>query len=267
MHFGARDRETDRADEAALIRCLRAQREAAGERGDAVDHLYLVGDVFDGYLEYRHLVPKGCVRFQALLAEWVDDGVPVTYLVGNHDPWHGDYFEAELGVRVADTVDARHYGLGVHLEHGDAVGSTHGLYPALRPWMRHPVPVWLYRTLLPADLGIGLARWVSDAMRDHDPDPDLVAALDAYARRLLAPDAPEDAPRDSPAADLVVMGHTHVPTLTVPALDDAARKAYLNTGNWFDARSFGRLDDRGIHLMRWNGTRAVSIEATTLPVG
>lgn len=256
MHFGARGHasargdEPERASEDALIRCLEAQRATAAP----VDHLYLVGDVFDGFVEYRHLVPKGFVRFQAMLAQWTDDGVPVTYLVGNHDPWHRDYFEEELGVRVVETVDTCHAGLTLHLEHGDAVGSTHGLYPALRPWLRHPASVWAYRTLLPADLGIGLARWVSGAVRRPEPDPDLVAALETYATNRLA----------TTAADVVVMGHSHVPALVVPSRNGGPDGAYLNTGNWFDARTFGRLHNGEIHLTHWNGTRAVDIEATVL---
>lgn len=253
MHFGATDPESDRVDEDALIGCLEAQR----EQGETVDHLYLLGDVFDGYLEYGRLVPKGQVRFLGLLARWADDGIPITYLLGNHDPWHRDYFEQEIGVRITESVDARHEGWQVHLEHGDAVGSTHGLYSALRPWLRHPVPVWLYRSLLPADVGLGLARWVSEAVREREADPVLVAALDAHARRLLAG-----------PTDLVVMGHSHVPVLrTYPAPetpDASPVGAYLNTGNWFDARTFGRLDGDGLHLLRWNGTRAMGIEAATL---
>jgi len=248
MHFGAESAEDEHRKEQALIRCLRAE----ADREESIDHLYLVGDIFDGYLEYRHLVPKGQVRFQGLLAEWTDAGIPVTYLTGNHDPWHRDYFATELGVHVTDTVDACHHNLRVHIEHGDAVGSTHGVYPALRPLLRHPLPIALYRSLLPADVGIGLARWVSDAVRDRDPDPDLVAALARHAREQLASDT-----------DLVVMGHCHVPTLDVVDGTTGAG-AYLNTGTWFDDRTYGRLDADGVHLLRWNGTRALSIESTRL---
>lgn len=230
--------------EAALIDCLEAH---AG----AVDHLYLVGDVFDCYLEYRHLVPKGFVRFQGLLARWTDAGVPVTYVVGNHDPWHRDHFRDELGVRLVDgPLEARHYGRSVRLSHGDEVASTHRLFGALRDWMRHPAPVWLYRALLPADLGVRLARWASRALHDDAPDPDVVRALRRRARSRL---------REA-AVDGVVMGHSHV-----PALHRWPEGTYLNTGNWYDARTLGRLDADGFHLLRWNGTRALSIEPAELP--
>jgi UDP-2,3-diacylglucosamine hydrolase len=212
-----------------------------------VEHLYLVGDVFDGFIEYRHLVPKGFVRFQALLARWTDRGIPVTYLLGNHDPWHRDYFENELGVRlVPDSLDVTHGGRRLHLTHGDAVASTHGLYAWLRPLMRHPTPIRLYQSLLPADLGLGLARWVSRALHDEETDPAVVEALRAHARETLC----------DRGADVAIMGHSHD-----AALHTWAEGVYVNTGNWYEHRTLARLDEDGIRLSRWNGTRALDIEA------
>ena len=240
MHFGRGAPRTERKKEAALIECLEAH-------ADRVEHLYLVGDVFDGYIEYRHLVPKGMARFQGLLARWTDRGVPVTYLAGNHDPWHRDYFAHELGVRfVPDALEVEHAGLQLHLVHGDAQGSTHTLYPWLRPLLRHPWAVTLYRTVLPADLGLGLARWVSRRLHDEDADPEVIETLRTHAYTVL----------QQSGTDAVVMGHSHAPALH--AWPDGL---YLNTGNWYEQRTFGRLDDGTMRLQRWNGTRAVDIES------
>lgn len=240
MHFGRGTSAAEREKEQALIDCLEAH-------ADRVEHLYLVGDVFDGFIEYRHLVPKGFVRFQALLARWTDQGIPVTYLYGNHDPWHRDYFEDELGVRlVPESLDATHGRVQVHLTHGDAVASTHGLYAWLRPLMRHPVPVRLYQALLPADLGLGLARWVSRQLHDEETDPSVIEALRTYARDTLRQNA----------TDVAVMGHSHEAALH--AWPDGI---YVNTGNWYEHRTFARLDEDGIRLSRWNGTRVLDIEA------
>lgn len=244
MHFGQHDAATERAKEADLVRCLRAHE-------DAIDHLYLMGDVFNEYIEYRHLVPKGCVRFQGLIATWTDAGIPVTYLAGNHDPWHRDYFSRELGVRMVFDALVEPVGETIgYLTHGDAVATHASAYAALRPWLRHPLPVWLYRTLLPGDAGFRLARWVSRAVHDDAPDPEVIAALQHHARTML----------HSTAATLVVMGHSHA-----PALHTWAEGTYLNTGNWYESRTFGRLDQNGAHLLRWNGERAVAIEAAHRP--
>lgn len=243
MHFGRGSASAERAKESALLDCLEAH-------ADEVDHLYLVGDVFDGYIEYRHLVPKGFVRFQGLLARWTDRGIPVTYLVGNHDPWHRDYFSKELGVHLAsDSIEVTHDGRRLHLAHGDALASTHRFYPWLRALLRHPVPVRLYQTLLPADLGLGLARWVSHHLHEEDPDPTVVETLRAQAQALLQRDG----------LDVVVMGHSHV-----PALHASANGVYVNTGNWYENRSFARLDEKELHLLQWNGTRTVDIESVAV---
>ncbi|MFW5972921.1 MAG: metallophosphoesterase, partial [Bacteroidota bacterium] len=85
IHFGRDSEEVEREKERQLVSCLRS---FSGE----VDGLILLGDIFDYYVEYSTLVPKGFLRFQALLAEWADQGVHVLYLAGNHDPWHIDYY-------------------------------------------------------------------------------------------------------------------------------------------------------------------------------
>nr|WP_260157037.1 UDP-2,3-diacylglucosamine diphosphatase [Salinibacter ruber] len=241
MHFGRGARSAERTKEAALVECLKAH-------ASDIDHLYLLGDVFDGYIEYRHLVPKGFVRFQGLLARWTDRGIPVTYLLGNHDPWHQDHFSEELGVTlIPDSIEATHFGRRLHLAHGDGLAATDPPRSWVRALLRHPVPVRLYRSLLPADIGLGLARWVSRRLHDPDEtDAATPARLRTQAHRLLRHEA----------LDGVVLGHGHE-----PALDRGPDGVYLNTGNWYERRTFARLDEAGLRLQHWNGTRAQSIES------
>ncbi|QXD15875.1 UDP-2,3-diacylglucosamine diphosphatase [Rhodocaloribacter litoris] len=237
IHFGRAGAATERLHEQELVACLRACE-------TAVEGLYLVGDVFDAYIEYRHLVPKGFVRFQALLAEWTGRGVPVTYLVGNHDPWHRDYFASELGVRVV--FDALHeplFGRNVYMAHGDGLAPADRLQRRLRPILRHPVPVRLYRTLLPGDLGLGLARWVKNRFGHQQVSEETITGLREHARRILA----------TTPAELVILGHSHHPEQVRWPEGD-----YLNLGSWRDERTFGLLDERGPRLMRWNGTCPVA---------
>ena len=243
MHFGRGPRAAERDKERALIACLEAH-------GREVDHLYLLGDVFDGYIEYRHLVPKGFVRFQALLARWTDRGTPVTYLLGNHDPWHQEYFSTELGVTVApDAVTARHFGRRLHLAHGDALTAAHQSRRWLRALLRHPVPVRLYRALLPADLGLGLARWVSRRLHDRDDETPVARILRTQAHALLR----------HQTLDGVVLAHSHV-----PALQDSPQGVYANTGTWCKGHTFVCLGENGMHLRQWNGERARVIESVPM---
>ena len=240
MHFGRGARSVERDKEQALIACLEAHE-------NEVDHLYLLGDVFDGYIEYRHLIPKGFVRFQGLLARWTDRGIPVTYLLGNHDPWHQDHFANELGVMlVPDSIECTHAGHQLHLAHGDGLVAADRSRAWLRTLLRHPVPVGLYRTLFPADAGLSLARWVSRALRKRGEDPRTPTILRDQARALLRRDA----------LDGVVLAHSHV-----PALHAGPNGVYANTGNWYERRTFVRLDDEGWHLQQWNGGQTQGIEA------
>ncbi len=237
MHLGRDDTVTERANEAALIACLKAHEHL-------VDRLYLIGDVFDQYIAYRYLVPKGFVRFQGLLAAWTDRGVPVTYLVGNHDPWHDDYFPRELGVRVV--FDALHeplFGHNVYMAHGDGLAPDTRRYNRLKPLLRHPLPVAVYRTILPGDLGFGLARRIKERFGHHGVVPASVTGLRRHARRLL----------QETDTDVVIMGHCHQPERS-----EWPGGCYLNTGSWHDQRTFGCLDENGPHLLCWNGSCAVT---------
>lgn len=243
MHFGRESRTRERADEAALIDCLRSYE-------TVIERLYLVGDVFDEYIEYPTLIPKGFVRFQALLADWTDHGVPVTYLVGNHDPWHRSYFEEELGVRLLfnDTIEPLN-DTSVYLAHGDGLAPTNGLYRRLKPWLRHPVPVWLYRSLLPADGGLRLARWFNRRFGNKAIDPATVEALRIHARRVL---------NETPAT-FAVMGHSHQPEVkTWP------EGTYCNTGSWKETRTFATLDGMDLKLLHWNGEQAVAVDGEVM---
>lgn len=233
MHFGRQGAAEERAREAALIECLRHHE-------DEVTHLYLVGDVFDAYIEYPGLVPRGFARLKGLLATWTDRGIDVTYLAGNHDPWHLGYFQEELGVRfVEETTVEPLYGRHVYLAHGDQFVPSARRYRRLRPLLRHPLAVGLYR-LLPGDAAFRLARWVSRRYSTEAIDHQKVGELEAHARTVL----------QRPDVDLVVMGHVHQPALHV--WDDGT---YLNPGAWFETQTYGVLDEDGIKLLRWNDPR------------
>lgn len=244
VHLGRADPETDRAVEADLIACLDHHR-------DEVEHLYLLGDLFDEFIEYRRLVPKGFARLQGRLAEWTDAGISVSYLVGNHDPWHIDYFEEELGVRVEfGPVVRRHHGRTLYLAHGDVLSEESMARGWLKGWLRHPLPVWIYRSILPGDVGMWLATTVNNSFGNRDLDRDLVERLRVKARRILS---------DS-TVDVVIFGHSHYPELHV-----WPEGGYLNSGYWHESRTFGRLHDGALQLVRWNGHSADVVQDYLTP--
>lgn len=239
LHLGRSNGDDARLRELELLRFMRAMR-------PDVEHLYLLGDVFEAFIEYRHVVPKGFARFKGLLAEWADAGIPITYLVGNHDPWHVDFFEREIGIAVElDDLVSTHDGMRVYLAHGDRVASSSPVKAWLTAWLRHPFPVWIYRHVVPADVGISLAHYVSATFGNRAIDRDLVDALRVHARRILA----------ESAVEAVVFGHSHL-----PELQEWPEGQYLNTGYWHESRTYGVLHDGKLQLMRWNGRAAEIVE-------
>ncbi len=234
-HFGQGARQEERAVEDALLTCLASYEEQA-------THLYLVGDIFDGYIEYRRVVPKGFVRFLSLLAAWTDRGVGVTYLVGNHDPWHRDYFATELGVRVMPGHVLEHVADALcYVQHGDDLGRSGRGLCGIRPLLRDPAMVWLYRSLLPADAGVALAHCVSRWLQRRRPSPHAAADMRRFAQETLR----------STASQVLVMGHSHQAELCA-----WPEGVYMNLGSWRDGGSFGLLEAGRIQLLRWRGGKA-----------
>ena len=245
LHLGRGTASEQAAAERDLLALLRAH-EADMEDDGA---LFLVGDVFEQFLEYRHLIPKGFVRFQALLADWTDRGIPVVYLTGNRDPWHVDHFTRELGVRVVkEAWEGEVHGLRMYIAHGDAHLAGTRLAALFRSLVRSPFMARLYRMSMPGDTGYSFARWVSLRFGSRgEIDAPSADRLHAWALTHLG----------ETEADLVVLGHVHR-AACIPSLDGT----YLNPGYWFADRTFGRLDlgsspdETQIGLYRWTNTGA-----------
>ena len=208
--------------------------------------LVLLGDVFDQWIEYRHLVPRSAPRLTGLLAEWADQGAEVIYVVGNRDPWHLDYWERDVGVTVvAGAWQTRRDGRALYIAHGDGRTPSERLSSRLQPLLRAPLMARLYRMALPGDSGYALARWAAGRFgTDGTPDPAVAQALADAARQRLA----------HTDADVVAFGHSHT-----AALDVTPDGTYLNPGYWFGARTFARVDASGPALLRWHDGAAAPV--------
>lgn len=235
LHLGRGSRAESRAVERDVVALLRAhEAEIVDERGVLV----LLGDVYHEYIEYRHLIPKVAPRLVGLLADWCDRGARVVYLVGNRDPWHLDFFEAEVGVEtVAETWETEQLGRTLYFAHGDGLRPAERLSSRLQPLLRSPVMARLYRMGLPGDSALALARWVSRRFgTDGTPDPEAHADLVEVATERLR----------TTGADVVALGHSHQ-----EALVRTPYGTYLNPGYWFGRRTFARIDADGPALFRW----------------
>lgn len=161
IHLGASYLDT-RQSEARVIRWL-----------DTIKHdatrLILMGDILDYWYEYRHVVPRGYVRFLGKIAELSDSGIEIHWFTGNHDIWIFDYLPTELGVilhRTHETMEID--GHTFFLSHGDDVGERKASFRFIQWLFRNPVAQWCYSWIHP-DITMQWAhKWSSSSRKKNE---------------------------------------------------------------------------------------------------
>jgi UDP-2,3-diacylglucosamine hydrolase len=203
--------------------------------------LVINGDLFEFWFEWRTVIPRRGFRTLAALADVVDAGVPVIMIAGNHDCWGGDVLRRDVGVDYQfGPWRSEIGGWHVHIEHGDGLRPREDKrYRLIRHVLRNPLAIRSFRWLHP-DLATPIANNSSHASRNY-------AARDG-GRGLL--DAAKRVESSEPDLDLVVFGHSHVPTLE--RLPSGA--LYANPGSWLDAPTFLRVTEDRIALRQWTGS-------------
>ncbi len=202
--------------------------------------IYIVGDLFDYWFEYRAVVPKGYLRLLGKLAELRDRGLPVTFFTGNHDMWMFSYFQEELGIPVLREPVTREYGGKRFLiGHGDGLGPGDHGYKFIKKVFAHPVCQWLFARLHP-NLGIGLMRYFSGQSREVTRGDELYLGAD---REWLVQYCEEHLRQEE--IDYFIFGHRHLP-LDILLSNGTSR--YLNLGDWLHYRSYAVFDGTELEL-------------------
>ena len=226
FHLGAPNKEGSRSREKKIIRWLETiEKEVAA--------ILLVGDLFDFWFEYDHVVPKGFVRFLNKLAEFSDKGIPIYIFHGNHDMWMFDYLESEIGATVfSNPIHLKVNDKVLFVGHGDGLGPGDYTFKALRKVFRNKIAQWLFKWIHP-DIGVGLAnKWSSRSRINHTIEIQEINRenewLFLYSKKLEA----------DQHFDYYVFGHRHLPL----TLDISKESTYINLGEWLNFNSFGVFD-------------------------
>ena len=233
-HFGLPDWESSKVREKKLTAFL-------DSIADEATHLFLLGDVFDFWFEYRDVVPKHCLRFLGRLASLVDRGVQVYYILGNHDMWSFSYLQEEIGLKqIRGIVDVEINGKKVRMGHGDALDPKDYGYHIIKWIYAQPFNQRLFAMLHPRQ-AFGLARAVSFKSRRAHEEVDKVfrgeeEPIIKYCREVL---------RQEPF-DYFVFGHRHLPCDY--ALTEKSR--YINTGDWIHHASYLVMENGEARLKR-----------------
>lgn len=235
-HLGIGPPDDDDARSRDLIEFL--------DRLEADATLYLLGDLFDFWFDFGGDPPAAHLPVLDSLRRATARGVAVAFMGGNHDYWARTgrgpgWLERETGLAlIPDPWLVSHQGLRLLLTHGDALGGATGGYRWVRVVLRSRLAIAGFRALR-ARLGHAIARRTSAASRSRHHEE----ALAAYRERLATAALAELA---SGRFDAVIAGHVHHPERR-----DAPDGVYLNLGDWMHHRTYGRLAEGRLELLRW----------------
>jgi UDP-2,3-diacylglucosamine hydrolase len=229
-HLGLGPKDEEREKENSLIAFLEyIMRDAT--------QLFIGGDLFDAWIEYRTVIPKGFHRLFTKLEECNTRGITIHYLAGNHDYWMRDFFHDELGIKTY--LDAFHItidGKNIFFHHGDGLAVKDTGYRILKNILRNPFNIWLYSWLHP-DLGVPLARSSSQksrrctATKDYGEEDGMMK----FAAKRIAE-----------GVDIVIMGHRHK-----PVCKQIGNGLYINLGDWITHNTYAVMENGRIELKKW----------------
>jgi len=236
FHLGAPDYESSLMREKKIVSFLENIRTNAAE-------IFIVGDIFDFWYEYKYVVPKGYVRLLGMLAKLTDSGISIHIFVGNHDMWMSGYFEKELNISVYFEPKIFEWNnIKFYIGHGDGLGPGDAKYKFLKKIFRNKFCQWLFGQLHPT-WGIELANYFSKKSRIKTGEADSKFLgeegewLIIYCRQLLA----------KQHYDFFIFGHRHYP-IDYP-LNEHSR--YINLGDWINNFTYATFDGNNVELKKW----------------
>lgn len=227
QHFGAPTAELSKIREQKFVNWLDSIKTDA-------EIIFLLGDLFDFWFEYKKVVPKGFIRVLGKLAELRDSGVQIYFFVGNHDLWMDNYFETELNIPTYHkpkefTFNNKSFLIG----HGDGLGPGDKGYKRMKKVFTNPFSKWLYKWLHP-DIGVSLAQYLSvkNKLISGEEDVKFLGEenewLVHYCNKKLT----------EKHYDYFIFGHRHLPM----EIQLTKNSKYINTGDWISHFTYAIFD-------------------------
>jgi len=216
-HFGLPNKRESDVREKRVVAFLKSIE-------NEVTHLFLLGDIFDFWFEYKYVVPKDNIRFLGKLAELSDKGVQIYYVLGNHDMWNFGYLKNELGLtQLTGIHDFMINGKKVRLGHGDALDPSDKGYLLIKWIYGQKVNQRLFKALHPR-WAFAIANAVSLKSRNAHLEEDKVfqgeekEPIIRYCKEVL----------QTEHFDYFLFGHRHYPI----DFELNSHSRYVNVGDW-----------------------------------
>jgi UDP-2,3-diacylglucosamine hydrolase len=235
FHLGAPDYQSSLLREKRVVKFL-------DEIKNDAQIIFILGDLFDFWYEYKKVVPKGFVRILGKLAELTDSGIIIHFFVGNHDMWMNGYFQKELNIDVYhDPKEFEFNGKKFLIGHGDGLGPCDHRYKMMKKVFRSKFSQSLFGMIHPS-VGIGIADYFSRKSR---------AAAGSEEEKFLGEEkewlilfAKETLEKKH--FDYFIFGHRHLPIEY--RLNDES--VYINLGDWIKYNSYA-VFDHGIVSLKY----------------
>ena len=231
IHFGAGTEAEEQKKLAQLTSFFRFINQPGNQ-------LYIVGDLFDFWFEYQHVVSNQYFKILYRIYQLIENNVIVHFLPGNHDSWIRNFFTEQIGIIVhPDIFPSEMQSKKVFLFHGDGISKQDTGYRILKKIFRNRVNIFFYRLVHP-DIGIPFAKLMSMGSRKHtagrqfDDEQDyLDYAIEKFNQGY----------------DYVIVGHSHR-----PLFKKVNNHVLLNLGDWINHFSYGKLEGGSLTLNYWN---------------
>jgi len=233
LHLGLYPEEKSRQREKVIVNWLDNIKNEAAE-------LFLVGDIFDFWYEYKKVVPRGFTRFLGKLAELSDEGVKITFIPGNHDKWVIDYFEKEIGIKIQSNQIVREInGLKLLISHGDGIGPGEHDYKILKYLFDSKLLRYLFSKLHPNVAICFGQKWSkhsryakgldAEPIKDFKKEPQIIHALEILKKEHY---------------DFIIFGHRHIPYII--KLNE--NSTIINLGDWITNFTYAILENKNFYL-------------------
>ena len=229
LHLGLQSREIEKAKEKRLVNLL-------AYATSNCDELFIIGDLFDYWFEYGHVIQKGFIRTLGALSAFHDSGKEIHYIIGNHDFLHKDFFEKEVGAKLyRNEISMVLNDKKFFLAHGDGMVKNDLGYKILKKVLRNKFIQRIYSWIHP-DLGIKLASRTSKVSRDYTAAKhygEIDGLLEVAKEKI------------DNGFDYVIFGHSHQ-----RANEVYKERSYINLGTWLDKPCYGKFTDK-FEIIDW----------------
>jgi len=242
-HLGIPDAKSSREREKLIVKWLDEIKDDALE-------IYIMGDLFDFWFEYKTAIPKGFTRLFGKLAEITDSGIPIHFFRGNHDIWAFDYFQEELNIQMHRKPEIKQIlGKTFYLAHGDGLGRGDKGYKFIKWVFERKINQWLFRWIHP-DWGLALglyfsrkSRYANETREEKEKNEPsftniLESRMPAYAKSIL---------ESGEKIDYFVMGHWH----TIKKFELQANSQFIFLGDWITRFSYGVFDGMSFEVKKY----------------